>query len=100
MGDAMRADFRKRVLLGVAGAIYCVSAYADPAPPPGDNIQTLIADINAHEKGCAPVTPKQTLAYQQCKNEEATLIQRQKNLGVTDKTVKDSFKTRGWRWPT
>jgi hypothetical protein len=59
-------------------------------------IDSLIADIKAHKQSCDDSVPKPT-AF--CANEKAELVARQKRLGLSDNTLTDKLKTRGWRWP-
>jgi hypothetical protein len=78
------------------------------APPPTARAQTaaspaqvdaLIQDIKAHEQMCGKVDPGQAALSEQCANEHASLLARQKTLGVSDDALNARLKTRGWRWP-
>ena len=62
-------------------------------------VDALVEDINAHKQLCGKVTDKHAALFHQCANEEASLIERQKELGVSNKDLNSKLQTRGWRWP-
>jgi hypothetical protein len=64
-----------------------------------DSLENLVADIKAHDQGCANVQPSQIVAYNRCEHEEGTLLERQHRLGASDDVIKSKLETRKWRWP-
>lgn len=72
-------------------------AWADA--PTSAQIDALIEDINAHKQLCDTVTSAQEALYKQCANEQASLVARQQQLGVSDDALNGKLKSRGWRWP-
>jgi hypothetical protein len=73
-----------------------VSAQTSPS---SSQVDALVEDINAHKQLCDKVTSKQAALFHQCSNEEASLLARQKELGVSNQDLNSKLQTRGWRWP-
>jgi hypothetical protein len=67
--------------------------------PARSQIDVLIDDIQAHKQMCEKVHSSKNALYRQCANEQKALVDRQHRLGVSDSTLNESLKTRGWRWP-
>jgi hypothetical protein len=78
-------------------------AQADNSAASSAQVATLVDEIKAHFTLCDPVGPSQATLYQQCANEKAGLVARQKQLGVSDETINakltNGAATRGQRWP-
>jgi len=51
-------------------------------------IDQLVQDYRAHDKRCHGVTSKQATNFKRCTNEQAALLQRQKEHGVSDDQLK------------
>jgi hypothetical protein len=72
---------------------------AATSAPPSSQIYVLVDDIEAHEQKCAKVHSAKDTLYRQCAFEQKVLVERQHALGISNDTLNESLKTRGWRWP-
>ena len=96
------------VALGFAGLAVPLARAEErssPAPSTSTNkasvaqVDALVEDIDAHEQMCNGVSAAQARLYQQCTNEKAALVARQKLLGESDDALNGRLQSRGWRWP-
>src|SRR5579864_8807832 len=86
-------------VIGVVANLMFVPVRADEGKATAAQVDSLVEDINAHKQLCGSVTKKQKALYRQCKNEQASLLARQKQLGVSNHDLNTKLSTRGWRWP-
>jgi hypothetical protein len=67
--------------------------------PPSSPTYVLVDDIQAHKQMCEKARSTKDALYRQCANEQKALIERQHALGISNSTLNERLKTRGWRWP-
>jgi len=96
----MSSDGRVYALavISVLGTVSPLTVLAQSGASPSQ-VDALVEDINAHKQLCGKVTEKQAALFHQCSNEEASLLARQKQLGVSNQDLNSKLQTRGWRWP-
>jgi hypothetical protein len=85
-------------VVSLAGSALPIAVSAQNSPS-SSQLDALVEDINAHKQLCDKVTAKQAALFHQCSNEEASLLARQKQLGVSNNDLNSKLQTRGWRWP-